>query len=257
MLTFKKATLFFGLLMITLIVFDIRGQVNWFIYLALLLTYSLLLFYGSINVASGFYMKVISSGETTSKQIAITFDDGPADRFTDKILDLLGDQQVPAAFFCIGKNIAGREQVITKMVASGHIIGNHSHSHHFWFDMYGSAKMEADLRQMNEELYRVAGLKPLFFRPPYGVTNPNLAKAVAHLEMIAVGWNIRSLDTIVKDPEKLLQKVHKAVKPGAIILFHDTSETTFLMLKTFIEGVKEQGYEFVRLDKLINTAPYA
>ena len=257
MLTFKNATLFFGLLMITLIVLDIRGHVNWFIYLALLLAYSLLLFYGSINVASGFYMQVISSGETTSKQIAITFDDGPADRFTDKILDLLGDQEVPAAFFCIGKNIAGREQVIKKMVASGHIIGNHSHSHHFWFDMYGSAKMEADLQQMNEELYRVTGLKPLFFRPPYGVTNPNLAKAVAHLEMIAVGWNVRSLDTIVKDPEKLLQKVHKAVKPGAIILFHDTNETTFLMLKTFIEGVKEQGYEFVRLDKLINTAPYA
>src|SRR6187402_2250066 len=154
MLTFKNATLFFGLLMIILIVLDIFGNVNWFFYLALLLTYSFLLFYGSINVASGFYMKAISFGETTSKQIAITFDDGPADQFTNKILDLLGEQQVPAAFFCIGKNIAGREQLITKIVSLGHVIGNHSHSHHFWFDMYGSAKMEADLQQMNEELYR-------------------------------------------------------------------------------------------------------
>ncbi|HTE24286.1 polysaccharide deacetylase family protein [Flavitalea sp.] len=257
MLTFKNTTLFFGLLVITLIAFDIYGDLSWLIYLVVALAYSLMLFYGSANVASGFYMKVVSHGGTASKQIAITFDDGPADRFTNEIVDLLGEQQVPAAFFCIGKNIAGREQIITKMVSSGHIIGNHSHSHHFWFDIYGSAKMEADLQQMNEELYRVTGLKPLFFRPPYGVTNPNLAKAVAHLDMVAVGWNIRSLDTIVKDPKKLLHKVLKAVKPGAIILFHDTSETTFLMLKAFIEGAREQGYEFVKLDKLINSTPYA
>jgi peptidoglycan/xylan/chitin deacetylase (PgdA/CDA1 family) len=257
MLTFKNATWFFVLLMIILIVLDIRGNVNWLVYLALVLSYSLLLFYGSINVASGFYMKVISFGESTSKQIAITFDDGPADRFTNEILDLLTEQQVPAAFFCIGKNIAGREQIISKIISLGHVIGNHSYSHHFWFDMYGSARMEADLQQMNEELYRVTGLKPLFFRPPYGVTNPNLAKAVAHLGMIGIGWNIRSLDTVVKDPKKLLQKVHKELKPGAIVLFHDTSETTFLMLNAFIVGAKQQGYEFVGLDKLIKIAPYA
>ncbi|RYY64838.1 MAG: polysaccharide deacetylase family protein [Chitinophagaceae bacterium] len=256
MLTFKNTTLFFGLMLIALIAVDIYFHVSWVVYFTMILLYSLLLFYGSAYVASGFYMKVISRGATGLNQIAISFDDGPADQFTGKILDLLAEQDVPAAFFCIGKNIEGREEIIRRLVSSGHIIGNHSYGHHFWFDMYGATKMTADLQQMSKAVQDVTGLRPRLFRPPYGVTNPNLAKAVRDTDLVAVGWNIRSMDTVIKDPEKLLVKVRKAVKPGAIILFHDTSEATFLMLKAFIEGVREQGYELVRLDKLINTAPY-
>jgi peptidoglycan/xylan/chitin deacetylase (PgdA/CDA1 family) len=257
MLTFKNTTLFFGLLVMILIALDIYGRIDWYYYLMIILAYSLVLFYGSTYVASGFYMKVISHGNPGGNKIAISFDDGPADRYTNQILDLLGEKQVPAAFFCIGKNIAGKEHIVKKIVSSGHVIGNHSYSHHFWFDMYSSEKMEKELRLMNETTYQVTGLKPRLFRPPYGVTNPNLAKAVTRTNLVAVGWNIRSMDTVVKDPQKLLHKMLKAVKPGAIVLFHDTSETTFLMLEAFIEGVKQQGYEFVRLDHLTNTAPYA
>jgi peptidoglycan/xylan/chitin deacetylase (PgdA/CDA1 family) len=257
MLTFKNTTLFFSLLVMILIALHIYVDVSWFLYLVIILVYTLVLFYGSANVASGFYMDVISHGPQDTKQIAISFDDGPADRYTNEVLDLLAEKQVPAAFFCIGKNLPGRELIIKKIVSSGHIIGNHSHSHHFWFDMYSADKMEKDLRLMNETVLQVTGLKPRLFRPPYGVTNPNLAKAVSRTNLVAVGWNIRSLDTVVKDPEKLLHNMLKAVKPGAIILFHDTSETTFLMLKAFIEGARERGYEFVRLDILTNTDPYA
>src|SRR5688572_26107600 len=149
MLTFKNTTLFFGLLVMILIAVDFNIDIGWYWYLVVILVYTFVLFYGSANVDSGFYMSVISSGPQDKKQIAITFDDGPADRFTNAILDLLGDEQVPAAFFCIGKNIPGREDIIRKMVSSGHIIGNHSHSHHFWFDMYSAPKMEDDLRLMN------------------------------------------------------------------------------------------------------------
>ncbi|MHA4843400.1 polysaccharide deacetylase family protein [Flavitalea antarctica] len=256
MLTFKNTTFFFGLLVMILIAVDFYIDIDWYWYLIVILVYTLVLFYGSATVDSGFYMNVISSGPQHKKQIAITFDDGPADRFTNAILDLLGEKQVPAAFFCIGKNIPGREDIIRKMVSSGHIIGNHSHSHHFWFDMYGAAKMQDDLQLMNETVHQVTGLRLRLFRPPYGVTNPNLAKAVSRTNLLPVGWNIRSMDTVVKDPAKLLHKMLRAVKPGAIILFHDTSETTFLMLKAFIEGARERGYEFVRLDILTNTDPY-
>jgi peptidoglycan/xylan/chitin deacetylase (PgdA/CDA1 family) len=65
------------------------------------------------------------------------------------------------------------------------------------------------------------------------------------------------MDTVVKDDQKLLRKVLKAVKPGAIVLFHDTSEATFLMLPAFIQKVKDQGFEIVRLDKMLNITPYA
>jgi peptidoglycan/xylan/chitin deacetylase (PgdA/CDA1 family) len=139
----------------------------------------------------------------------------------------------------------------------GHIIGNHSYSHATWFDLYSSTKMYADLQQMDAAMQEVLGLKPLLFRPPYGVTNPNLAKAIRKGGYIPVGWNVRSLDTVIKDNDKLLQRVVKGVRPGAVILFHDTSKATLDMLPAFIAHVRGAGYDIVRLDKMLNLSAYA
>jgi peptidoglycan/xylan/chitin deacetylase (PgdA/CDA1 family) len=73
----------------------------------------------------------------------------------------------------------------------------------------------------------------------------------------AVGWNIRSLDTVIKDEEKLFQKIDSQLQPGAIVLLHDTSKTTLNILPRFIASAKNKGYEFVRIDKLLNVQPYA
>ncbi|MET0299186.1 MAG: polysaccharide deacetylase family protein [Flavitalea sp.] len=264
MLNFRNTNILFVLLLVGLITWDINHGVGWYFYLLLFVVYSLVLFWGSAKVTSNFYIKVLNSaadrlpgGVNTEKQIAISFDDGPSGKFTPGILDVLNAQQVPTVFFCIGKNIAGNEVLLKRIVDEGHIIGNHSYSHHFWFDMYSSGKMTEDLATMNVETLRVTGLKPALFRPPYGVTNPNLAKAIRSGGFTPVGWNIRSMDTVVKEPEKLLADMLAAVKPGAIVLFHDTCEATFLMLPAFIDKVKNMGYEFVRPDKMLNVSPYA
>jgi len=73
----------------------------------------------------------------------------------------------------------------------------------------------------------------------------------------AIGWNIRSLDTVVKEEEKLLQKITSQLEAGAIVLLHDTSKTTLAVLPRFIETARSKGYEFVRIDKLLNLSPYA
>jgi len=73
----------------------------------------------------------------------------------------------------------------------------------------------------------------------------------------AIGWNIRSLDTVIKDEEKLLQRITDQLQPGAIVLLHDTSKTTMALLPLFIETVRRKGYDFVRVDKLLNVQPYA
>jgi peptidoglycan-N-acetylglucosamine deacetylase len=257
MLTFKNTNLVFGLLLLALVGWNINHSVGWWVYLLLIFSYSVILFYGSAFVSSDFYLKVISSGPRNTKKIAITFDDGPAENFTEGVLDILQREKVPATFFCIGKNIEGKEAVLRRILKDGHIIGNHSFSHHFWFDMYGATKLKADIEQMNEAVVSAVGLNPRLFRPPYGVTTPNLATAVNELELVAVGWSIRSLDTVVKNERKLLDRILKAVRPGAILLLHDTSEATFLMLPAFIQGVRKKGYEIVGLDKLLNIAPYA
>lgn len=228
-----------------------------FAYFIILLIYSFILFYGSYFIQSNFYIKTICSAQTNKKQIAISFDDGPAINFTPEILQVLKNENIKATFFCIGKNISGNEKILHQINNEGHVIGNHSYSHHFWFDLFSSKKMLGDMAFMNEITKETIGLTPKLFRPPYGVTNPNLKNAIIKGNYIPIGWNIRSMDTVINDEEKLLKKITSKIKPGAIILFHDTSKTTLSILPKFIKYVKTNGYEITRLDKMLNLKPYA
>lgn len=257
MLNFRNTNAFFIILLLSTIGYDITYGLPFIIYVATFLAYSLVLFYGSYFISSDFYIKVICSAKTSNKQIAISFDDGPAVAYTPEILCLLKDHGVEAAFFCIGDRIKGNEDLLKSLHEAGHLIGNHSYSHHFWFDLFSARKMLADLQLMDKEMVRVTGLKPRLFRPPYGVTNPNLRKAIRQGNYIPVGWNVRSMDTLIKDEAKLLNKVSKAVKPGAVVLFHDTSKATVAILPAFIKKVTEMGYKIVRLDKLLKLKAYA
>ncbi|MEO6546745.1 MAG: polysaccharide deacetylase family protein [Ferruginibacter sp.] len=232
-------------------------DVPFILYPALVLIYSGIVFYGCYYVHSAFFLPVICSAETSAMEIAISFDDGPSNNFTPSVLQLLKEQDVEAAFFCIGNRIAGNEILLQKIQQEGHIIGNHSYSHHRWFDLFSAKKMIADLKMMDQETERVTGLQPKLFRPPYGVTNPNVKKAVVKGGYIPVGWSVRSMDTVIRDETYLLNKINKAVKPGAIFLFHDTSKTTLAVLTAFIQKVKGSGYKIVRLDKLLHLKPYA
>ena len=228
-----------------------------FVYAILLVAYSLVLFYGCYVIQSNFFIPVICSAATTRKEIGFSFDDGPASSFTPDILQVLEDHNVEAAFFCIGNRIPANETLLKQLHARQHLIGNHSHSHHFWFDLFSAKKMQADLAKMDDAVETVTGLKPKLFRPPYGVINPNLAKAITRGGYIPVGWSVRSMDTVVKNEGKLLRKLKASLKPGAIYLFHDTSRATLAILPEFISWVKDNGYAIVRLDKMLHLRPYA
>ena len=113
------------------------------------------------------------------------------------------------------------------------------------------------MKLMDAIVNEYTGLTPKLFRPPYGVTNPNVKKAIINGGYTPVGWSLRSMDTVIKDEKKLLEKVKQSINPGTIILFHDTSKTTLGILPEFIRYVKANGYEIVRLDKMVNLSVYA
>ncbi|MES1221340.1 MAG: polysaccharide deacetylase family protein [Bacteroidota bacterium] len=257
MLNFRNTTVLFVLLLIVLIVLNFYMHIPVLVYIALVLIYSLILFLGSYFIQLNFYIKAICKSETTKKEIALSFDDGPAQSYTPEILRVLKDNNIPAAFFCIGNRINGNEKILKNIADDGHIIGNHSFSHHFWFDLFSSRKMLNDMKLMNNVVENTVGLQPKLFRPPYGVTNPNLRKAIIRGNYITIGWNIRSMDTVITDEEKLFKKVTKAIAPGSIILFHDTSKTTLNILPQFIKEVKESGYSITALDKMLHLQAYA
>jgi peptidoglycan/xylan/chitin deacetylase (PgdA/CDA1 family) len=257
MMRFNIITAVFIVLLIALIGVHFFYGFSYYVFAAPVVLYVFALVYGSYNVQSNFYVKTISSAKTADKQIAISFDDGPAKNYTPQILQILKEHKVKAAFFCIGKHIKENESLLKQVYEEGHLIGNHSYSHDLWFDLFSSQKMYEDLQMMNSITEKTIGKKPKLFRPPYGVTNPNLKKAIKQGNYITIGWNIRSMDTVIKDAQKLLTKVTASLKPGAVVLFHDTSKITLDILSTFIKQAKDMGYDIVRLDKLLNLEPYA
>ncbi len=257
MLNFNTINIVFITLLIGMIGYHFFYEIPVYFFLILFAAYLALLFYGSYNMRANFYFKTVSFANTSKKQIAISFDDGPVPQYTPDILKVLKEQNVPAAFFCIGKRVVENELLLKQVYDEGHLIGNHSYSHDMWFDLFSAQKMYTDLRMMNNAVQKIIGVQPSLFRPPYGVTNPNLKKAVKGNHFVAIGWSIRSLDTVIKDERKLLAKVTGSLKPGAVILFHDTSKAMLGILPAFIQEAKQKGYEIVRLDKLLNLKPYA
>lgn len=178
-----------------------------------------------------------------TKPIALTFDDGPHEN-TLKVLDILKAEGVPATFFVIGHQIAGKEHILQRIQAEGHLIGNHTYSHNASFYWQNARLMAEDITKCNELIREATGISPNIFRPPFGVTNPNLAKALDKLELQSVGWTLRSMDTIAKDPKALLEKILKQVHSNNTILLHDRCDITVAILPELIARLKERGMTF-------------
>jgi len=257
MLTYRNTNIFFGLILLVLAGSDYFYNIHWLAYLLIVFLYSLVLFYGCSFINSNFFLPVICDAKTAEKEIAISFDDGPVENYTPQILQVLKEHDVKAAFFCIGNRIKPQSGIFKALHDEGHIIGNHSYSHHFFFDLFSWGSMLSELQLTNRIIEEETGLRVKLFRPPYGVINPNLKKAIEKGKYTTVGWSVRSMDTKIKDENKLLEKVNSSLKPGAVFLFHDTSATTLAILPSFIQRAKESGYKIVRLDKMLNVQAYA
>ncbi len=98
---------------------------------------------------------------------------------------------------------------------------------------------------------KVTGQPVLWFRPPFGVTNPTLAKAVRRLGYIPIGWNIRTLDTQQPTPEKIIKRIKKRLVPGSILLLHDRMPDSDRLLVQVLDFIEKEGYTVVTLDRLI------
>jgi peptidoglycan/xylan/chitin deacetylase (PgdA/CDA1 family) len=116
--------------------------------------------------------------------------------------------------------------------------------------------MIEELKKTDHAIEKAICKKPRFFRPPYGVTNPNLAKAIKKGGYITMGWSVRSFDTITKDETKLFERVTQNLKGGDVILLHDYCDSTIRMLPRLLKHIEQIGLKVVRLDVLLNEEAY-
>jgi peptidoglycan/xylan/chitin deacetylase (PgdA/CDA1 family) len=116
--------------------------------------------------------------------------------------------------------------------------------------------MKQEMKRTEEVVFQATGRTIRLFRPPYGVTNPAVARVIRDLQYCSVGWSLRSKDTVIKDDEKLLKRLKNRLKPGDVVLMHDNRTWTVNRLKTFIKYLKEQQFAVKRIDKLLNMEAY-
>jgi len=212
---------------------------------------------GSFHIRWNYFLKANHKNDKINRNIvALTFDDGPNKEFTPKVLTLLNKYNANATFFVIGDNVRKHPDLLRKIINEGHLIGNHSYYHRNSFGFLSSNKVIDELEKTNRIIEENTNLKMKFFRPPFGVTNPNIAKAVKSLNLHTFGWSIRSLDTIAKDPEKVYQKITSKINKGDVLLLHDTSELSVAVLEKVLKYLDKNNIKTITLDKLFNLKAY-
>ncbi len=243
LIKFLPVTVLFIIGLILFFCFKTSVDLSYWYLIIWIKLFLLVQFCGAYFIGLNFHLNSVNSLNTNEKKVLLTFDDGPHNPNTPKVLEVLKKHNAKAVFFLIGKNIAGNEAIVKQIASEGHLVGNHSFSHHNFIDLWSAKKVRADFIECQKLIHAFQPSSKLF-RPPYGVTNPNIAKAVKQLGLQSIGWNIRSYDTSIKDIEKIKHRILSQLKPGAIILLHDRLDFMPDLLESLIPAIKDKGYEF-------------
>lgn len=240
-------TLLIAVSCVILIFFSLAG---WYILASVIILWTAFSAWASYNISSGVYISALCRLPVKEKLLCITFDDGPCGN-TEAILKILEKHNAKATFFISGSKVQGRETIISQLNKNGHEIGNHSYSHKAYFPLMKPAKIKTEIRKTQEIIQNITGKAPIYFRPPYGVSNPLIAKALKSFDLKTIGWSIRSMDTTNRKPEKIINKIINKIQSGDIILLHDTSKHIRPILEQLLVYCKQNQYRLVNINELI------
>ena len=180
-------------------------------------------------------------------EVALTFDDGPSPKYTPLLLDGLKERNVRATFFLLGKNVKENQELVQRMQAEGHLLGNHTYNH-VQLNKIPETTARQEILKTNNEIYEATGKYPEYMRPPYGAWKKNMELCV---EMLPVFWDIDTLDWKSQNVDAILKAAGEEPEDGSIILMHDEYQTSVEAALLIIDRLKEKGYEFVTVDELI------
>ena len=207
--------------------------------------------------------KFIWHGDRRKKQIALTFDDGPNNPYTNEILDILKNEKVKVTFFMVGKCILRDRETAKKILNDGHVVGNHSLSHSF-SNYLKSISFKNEITANQKIIEDTLGVIPALYRSPWLFRQPFLLRTLKQQNLIPIsGQFCHSLEVSQIDSKKIANHVLKIAKNGSIIIFHDGKEAvggnrseTVNALRIVIPALKKQGYELVTVSELLDLKAY-
>jgi peptidoglycan-N-acetylglucosamine deacetylase len=194
-----------------------------------------------------------------SAGVCLTFDDGPDPEWTPRVLDLLGREGTPAAFFLTGHRIRGRAALLARMASEGHTVANHGYSHRS-MAFRRSGWIQDEIGKTDAEIHSILGRKTEFFRPPYGRFDPRFRRMMRRNGSTLVLWSLMPGDFQEIDRNTLVERVRTRLHPGAVIVLHDGHRRSSVMtaaLPGILAAVRGAGLEFAPLPRAWSAAAQA
>ena len=189
---------------------------------------------------------VITAGDRDGDQVALTFDDGPSAQ-TEEVMDALARRDAKATFFVLGREIPGREAILSRAVDDGHELGNHSTTH-------TPLPSTADIAETDELIVAATDRRPCVFRPPEGRYDGRLLAEVRERGMSTVTWDVDTADWASQAPAEIRDRALAGVQPGSIVLMHDGGGEragTVRSISAVIDELHARGYELVTVSELL------
>lgn len=210
--------------------------------------------HGTFYRNSRVFGSVMGRLPTRERLIALTFDDGPNPDATPRILDTLGQYGVRATFFILGAHAERWPELVHRISAEGHQVGNHGYFHRK-LHLRAPGYVERDIRLGTTAIERSGAPSPRFFRPPHGFRNPWVSRIAASFGQQTVGWSLGVWDSDLPGVKKIVMRTVEGVRPGSIVLLHDGDGydpygdriQTAKALPRIISELRDRNYGFARL----------
>jgi peptidoglycan-N-acetylglucosamine deacetylase len=205
------------------------------------------------------YGRTFAHSRRGSKQLALTYDDGPNDPHTLRLLEVLAKHNVRATFFLIGRYVRQRPDIVRELVRAGHVTGNHTFTHPLLI-FKSSKQIETELMECQRALSDAVGFEAKLFRPPFGGRRPAVLRLARKLGLQPVMWNITGYDWNAPPAEQLERRVSSRIRGGDVILLHDGGHRAFgadraqtvIATNRLLSSQKPEGYEFVTIPEMMS-----
>jgi peptidoglycan/xylan/chitin deacetylase (PgdA/CDA1 family) len=195
----------------------------------------------------------LESGPPEANRIALTFDDGPTPGLTELILDRLKERGLAASFFMIGQNATVAPDLVKRVFAEGHAVGNHTYTHPKLSDL-PDAQVEFELARTQDTLAEILNHRPAMFRPPYGFFRKNQGPLARKLGLRVVLWSVDSRDWAQPGEDKIAEMILTQTKAGSIILCHELHRQTVDCISRVLDQLLEREFQFVPVTAFMEVA---
>lgn len=194
-----------------------------------------------------------SSVKIQQKVLAMTFDDGPHPSLTPKLLDILKERNIKCTFFLIGQQVKMYPNIVRRIIEEGHEIGNHTWTH-CSLTSRSDEQIRKELKQSEDAVYEVAGVRPHLVRPPYGAINTRIKDLMfSEFGYSTIMWSVDPQDWRRPGVSVVTSRLVSGAHPGAIMLAHDIHPPTIQAVPAMFDQLLAQGYQFVTVSQLLNT----